>query len=66
MGKLLENTNIVLEDVQNKVDLLLSEINNYNEIYTSDYILKELKDADYLKEMMIEKIELGIKSYDNK
>lgn len=66
MGKLLENTNIVLEDIQNKVDLLLSEINNYNEIYTSDYILKELKDADYLKEMMIEKIELGIKSYDNK
>ena len=65
MGQLLEDTLKTIDKTQEKIDLVLAEINNYNEIYNSDYVLKELRDADYLKERMIEKIELGVKSYDN-
>lgn len=65
MGQLLEDTLKIIDKTQDKIDLVLAEINNYNEIYNSDYVLKELRDADYLKERMIEKIELGVKSYDN-
>ena len=65
MGQLLEDTLKTIDKTQEKIDLVLAEINNYNEIYNSDYVLKELRDADYLKERMIEKVELGVKSYDN-
>ena len=65
MGQLLEDTLKAIDKTQEKIDLVLAEINNYNEIYNSDYVLKELRDADYLKERMIEKVELGVKSYDN-
>lgn len=66
MGQLLTDTVSIIRNIQTEIDDVLSKINDFTTLYNTDYILGELKDADYLKELMINKVELGVKSYDIK
>ena len=66
MGQLLTDTVSTIRNIQTEIDDVLSKINDFTTLYNTDYILGELKDADYLKELMINKVELGVKSYDIK
>ena len=49
MGQLLTDTVSTIRNIQTEIDDVLSKINDFTTLYNTDYILGELKDADYLK-----------------
>jgi len=65
MAQLLTDTQSLIKQINTNIDGVLSSITTFKNIYNTDYILSEVKDADYLKSLMKEKIELGIRDYDN-
>lgn len=65
MGKLLSDVNSLINDINTNIDSLLQDVNEINRLYEDEYMLKEVRDPNILKEKMKEKIRLGIREHDS-
>lgn len=64
MAELLDDTNTLINTVNTNISDILEAIGEFNKVFDSNYMLQLIRDGEYLKTLMKEKIELGIKDYD--
>ncbi len=65
MGKLLDNTKSVSAQIDASVEKVMDNITVFKELFDNTYMLKQFKDAYFLKTLLKEKLELGIRNNEN-
>ena len=65
MGKLLDNTKEFSTTIDDSIANVMEHITTFKSLFDDTYMLNEFKDAAYLKGLLKEKIELGIRNNDN-
>lgn len=64
MGKLLTDITSFVDSLDAPIDDINKNSSAFLLLYKT-YVLSTVKDASYIKELMKEKIEKGLRSYDN-
>ena len=65
MGKILDDFKTLQSNITANAEKVLIDCNKFINLYDSYYVLENVKDVDYLKKKMKDKIEKGISNYDN-
>ena len=65
MGKLLTNTQETSALIDQSIEGVMQNITIFKTLFDDTYMLNEFQDAAYLKSLLKEKLELGIRNNDN-
>ncbi len=65
MGKIAENTKAVSAQIDTSIETVMTNITTFKTLFDETYMLNEFQDAAFLKSLLKEKIELGIRNNDN-
>lgn len=65
MGKILDDFKTLQSNITTNAEKVLIDCNKFINLYDSYYVLENVKDVDYLKNKMKDKIEKGVSNYDS-